>query len=209
MNYQVHYISLDPSWTGLLMPDLDLVAQALARNVRRFRADRALTLDALAARAGVSRGMLIQIEQARTNPSVGTVVRVADALGVSIARLLDYDESPAVRLVPREEAVTLWSTPQGSSAVLLAGVESPGPLEIWDWVLQPGQGHDSDAHPAGTMEIVRVEAGTLVVTLDGVEHPVPQGTTASYEAGRPHGYHNPGAEVVRLTMVVSVPAPVA
>ena len=189
------------------MPDLDLVAQALARNLRRFRADRALTLDALATRAGVSRGMLIQIEQARTNPSVGTVVRVADALGVSIARLLDYDQGPAVRLVPAEEAVTLWSTPQGSAAVLLAGVESPGPLELWQWSLEPGEGHDSDAHPAGTTEIVRVEAGRIVVVLDGVEHQVPEGATASYDAGRPHGYRNPGTSVARFAMVVSVPLP--
>jgi transcriptional regulator with XRE-family HTH domain len=190
------------------MPDLDLVAQALARNVRRFRADRALTLDALATRAGVSRGMLIQIEQARTNPSVGTVVRVADALGVSIARLLDYDQGPAVRLVPEEE-VTLWSTPRGSAAVLLAGVESPGPLELWRWTLEPGEGHDSDAHPAGTAEIVRVDAGQIVVVLDGVEHPVPEGATATYDAGRPHGYRNPGTAVARLTIVVSVPLPPA
>lgn len=191
------------------MPDLDLVAQALARNVRRFRADRALTLEALAARAGVSRGMLIQIEQARTNPSVGTVVRVADALGVSIARLLDYDQGPLVRLVPQEEAVTLWSTARGSTAVLLAGVESPGPLELWHWTLRPGEGHDSDAHPVGTTEIVRVDAGEIVVVLDGVDHPVPEGTTAAYDAGRPHGYRNPGTADARLTMVVSVPPPPA
>lgn len=191
------------------MPDLDLVAQALARNVRRFRADRGLTLEALAARAGVSRGMLIQIEQARTNPSVGTVVRVGDALGVSVARLLDYEQGPAIRLVPEEEAVTLWSTPQGSAAVLLAGVESPGPLELWRWTLEPGEGHDSDAHPAGTTEIVRVEAGRITVVLDGVEHPVPEGATATYDAGRPHGYRNPGSSPARFTMVVSVPPPPA
>ncbi|QMU76191.1 helix-turn-helix domain-containing protein [Streptacidiphilus sp. PB12-B1b] len=189
------------------MPDLDLVAQALARNVRQFRTERALTLDALAARAGVSRGMLIQIEQARTNPSVGTVVRVADALGVSLARLLDYDQGPVVRLVPQEEAVTLWSTPQGSAAVLLAGVESPGPLELWHWSIRPGEGHDSDAHPAGATEIVRVDAGELLLVVDGVEHSVPAGTTVTYDAARPHGYRNPGTETARLTMVVSVPLP--
>lgn len=191
------------------MPELDLVTQGLARNVRRLRADRSLTLDALATRSGVSRGMLIQIEQARTNPSVGTVVRIADALGVSVARLLDYDQGPIVRLVPQEEAVTLWSTPLGSAAVLLAGVESPGPLELWHWTLQPGEGHDSDAHPTGSTEIVRVDQGELVLVLDGAEHPLPAGTTAGYDAARPHGYHNRGSVVARLTMVVSVPPPPA
>lgn len=82
------------------MTDLDQLTQSLAQNLRRLRTERGLTLDALAARAGISRGMLIQIEQARTNPSVGTVVKVGDALGVSITTLLDFERTPAVRLVP-------------------------------------------------------------------------------------------------------------
>lgn len=72
------------------MADLDLLTQSLARNVKRWRGERGFTLEALAARAGVSRGMLIQIEQARTNPSLGTVVKIGDALGVSITTLLDW-----------------------------------------------------------------------------------------------------------------------
>ena len=82
------------------MTDLDQLTQSLARNLKRWRTERGFTLDALAARAGVSRGMIIQIEQARTNPSVGTTVKIADALGVSITTLLDYEQGPQVRLVP-------------------------------------------------------------------------------------------------------------
>lgn len=82
------------------MTDLDQLTQSLARNLKRWRGERGFTLDQLAARAGVSRGMIIQIEQARTNPSVGTTVKLADALGVSIASLLDYEQGSPVRLVP-------------------------------------------------------------------------------------------------------------
>ncbi|MFJ1754628.1 XRE family transcriptional regulator [Kitasatospora sp. NPDC088134] len=189
------------------MPDADLVTQALARNLKRLRTERGHTLDALAARSGVSRGMVVQIEQARTNPSVGTVVRLADALGVSIAWLLDYDASSAVRIVPAEEAVRLWTGPAGGSGTLLGGVEAPGPLELWSWRLEPGEAHTSDPHPPGTVEIARVDAGVLTLLLDGREHRVPAGSTASYEAGAAHGYRNDGAAPCLVTMVVSVPPP--
>lgn len=189
------------------MPDPELITQALARNLKRLRGDRGHTLDALAARSGVSRGMIVQIEQGRTNPSVGTVVRLADALGVSIARLLDYDEESAVRIVPDEDAVQLWSGPRGGSGVLLNGIEAPGPLELWRWVILPGERHGSDPHPAGTVEIARVDEGELILTLDGRDHVVPAGSTASYEAGWAHGYRNDGDVPVRLTLVVSVPPP--
>ncbi|MFV0137275.1 helix-turn-helix domain-containing protein [Streptomyces sp. HMX87] len=187
------------------MSDLDLLTQSLARNVKRWRAERGFTLDALAARAGVSRGMLIQIEQARTNPSLGTVVKIGDALGVSITTLLDYEQGPTVRIVPAEQAVRLWHTDAGSYNRLLAGTEAPGPLEMWDWRLMPGESSPSDPHPAGTVELVHITAGELTLTVDGTEYRVPAGASASFEADTPHTYANTGEVPMGMVMAVSVP----
>jgi transcriptional regulator with XRE-family HTH domain len=187
--------------------DLDQLTQALARKLKQLRTERGFTLDALAARAGVSRGMLIQIEQARTNPSVGTVVKIGDALGVSITSLLDFDQEPQVRVVPPEQTVRLWSTEAGSHSVLLAGTEAPGPLELWHWKLMPGDVSSSDPHPMGTTELVHVTAGTLTMEVDGDEYAVPAGTSVCFEARVPHAYRNDGGETVEMTMAVSVPAP--
>lgn len=187
------------------MSDLDLLTQSLARNVKRWRSERGFTLDGLAARAGVSRGMLIQIEQARTNPSIGTVVKIGDALGISITTLLDYEQGPKVRIVPADQTVRLWHTDAGSYNRLLAGTEAPGPLEMWDWRLEPGDGSSSDAHPQGTVELLHVTEGELTLVVDDVPHQVPAGASVSFESDVPHTYRNDGAGTVRMTMAVSVP----
>ena len=187
------------------MSDLDLLTQSLARNVKRWRNERGFTLDALAARAGVSRGMLIQIEQARTNPSIGTVVKIGDALGISITTLLDYGQGPKVRIVSAEQAVRLWSTDAGSYNRLLAGTEAPGPLEMWDWRLMPGDRSPSDPHPTGTVELVHVTAGELTLTVDGEKYRVPAGASVSFEANTPHTYGNEGDVPMEMVMAVSVP----
>ncbi|MFB7598044.1 helix-turn-helix domain-containing protein [Streptomyces sp. NPDC056160] len=187
------------------MSDLELLTQSLARNVKRWRGERAFTLDALAARAGVSRGMLIQIEQARTNPSLGTVVKIADALGVSITTLLDYEQGPKVRVVPADQTVRLWHTDAGSFNRLLAGAEAPGPLEMWQWRLMPGESSSSDPHPVGTVELVHVTAGELTLTVDGTDYPVPTGASASFEAETAHTYANHGTAPMEMVMAVSVP----
>ncbi|MEU6083288.1 XRE family transcriptional regulator [Streptomyces sp. NPDC047108] len=187
------------------MTDLDHLTQSLARNLKHWRTERGFTLEALAARAGVSRGMIIQIEQARTNPSVGTTVKLADALGVSITTLLDYDEEPRVRIVPADQAVRMWSTEAGSSVSLLAGTQAPGPLELWVWRLMPGDGSSSDPHPSGTFEMVHVTAGELTLVVDTEEYHVPTGASASFEASGSHTYRNDGEEPVEMTMTVSVP----
>ena len=185
--------------------DLDLLTQSLARNVKRWRTERGFTLEALAARAGVSRGMLIQIEQARTNPSLGTVVKIGDALGVSITTLLDYEQGPTVRVVPAEQTVRLWHTDAGSFSRLLAGAEAPGPLEMWEWRLMPGESSLSDPHPTGTVELVHVRAGELTLTVDGVAHRVPTGASASFASDTLHTYGNEGDAPMEMIMAVSVP----
>ncbi|SEC90687.1 Cupin domain protein [Streptomyces sp. 3213] len=187
------------------MSDLDLLNQSLARNVKHWRSVRGFTLDVLAARAAVSRGMLIQIEQARTNPSIGTVVKIGDALGVSITTLLDYEQGPKVRIVPADRAVRLWHTEAGSYNRLLAGTEAPGPLEMWDWKLMPGESSPSEPHPTGTVELVHVTTGELTLTVDGEDHLVPAGASATFEANTPHAYGNRGEVPMEMVMAVSVP----
>jgi transcriptional regulator with XRE-family HTH domain len=187
------------------LADFDVLTHALARNLKHWRNERGFTLDSLAGRSGVSRGMIIQIEQARTNPSVGTTVKLADALGISITTLLDYEHGPEVQLVPPHRAVRMWTTKAGSASRLLVGTQSPGPFEMWSWRLMPGDGSGSDPHPAGTTELLHVTAGELTLVVAGTAHLVPAGTSASFEASAPHAYRNEGRDPVELVMAVSVP----
>ncbi|MFE5626165.1 helix-turn-helix domain-containing protein [Streptomyces virginiae] len=187
------------------MSDLEQLTQALARNLKRWRGERGFTLDSLAARAGVSRGMIIQIEQARTNPSVGTTVRLADALGVSISALLDYDRGPQVRVVPPDQVVRIWSSEAGSTTTMLIGTDERGPMELWTWHLVPGEGTDSVPHPSGTIEMLHVTAGELTLVVGEEQFRVPAGAAATFEANLPHSYRNEGPVPMEMTLAVSVP----
>ena len=75
---------------------------AVGRQVRRWRADRGLTLSALAAQSGLNVGFLSQIENEKTSPSLDTLASLADALDVPIAWLF-VDDERAPRVVTRAE----------------------------------------------------------------------------------------------------------
>ncbi|KGM34147.1 helix-turn-helix domain-containing protein [Inquilinus limosus] len=180
-------------------------AAAVARHVAERRRARRLSLDALARLSGVSKGMLVQIENARSNPSIGTLCRVAAALGVSVAELVDLGGADAVRLVGPEETARLWAGPEGGAAVLLVGGDGPDMLELWQWELKPRERHVSDPHPPGTRELLHVTAGTLLLEVDGRPHEVPAGTSALLHSDRPHAYACKGARPVRFTMAVMEP----
>lgn len=185
------------------MESPELITQAIASNVRAQRAHRGLTLDALAARSGVSRGMLVQVEQGRTNPSVSTLTRIASALGVTVARLVEVSDVPTVRVVGASDVVTFQ---QGDvEAKLLVGADMPMILELWDWRLAPGEHHDGDAHPPGTREMLTVLDGELTLTVYGKSHVVGKDAAVLFTADRPHRYANEGREALRFVMVVAEP----
>ncbi|WP_219462556.1 helix-turn-helix domain-containing protein [Nonomuraea rhizosphaerae] len=185
------------------MEDPETITQAIANNVRAQRSHRGLTLDALAARSGVSRGMLVQVEQARTNPSVSTLTRIASALGVTVARLVEVSDVPTVRVVDKADVVTFAQG--GSQAKLLIGADEPMILELWDWRLEPGAHHDGDAHQPGTREMLTVLEGELTLTVYGRSYTIKTDDAVLFTADRPHRYANLGQEALRLVMVVAEP----
>ena len=186
--------------------DPDAVTAAVGRNLRRLRTRRAWTLDELAGRSGVSKGMLIQIEQSRTNPSLGTLCRVAEALDVSLARLVDLDEAPAVRVVTADQGVLLWRDGEASHGRLLVGTDRDAHIELWDWLLAPGVAHTSEAHAPGIEELLHVTEGVLTLEVDGTTHEVGPAGAVAFQADRPHAYRNAAAATpVRFTMTVVQP----
>jgi len=184
------------------------VSGAIARNLRALRTGHGWSLDALSHRSGVSKGMLVQIEQGGSNPSIGTLTRICEALDVTIAQLVDLGELPAVRLVRAREAVTLWRDEAGSQANLLLGMERREHIELWTWRLGAGGAFRAEGHAPGTREMLHVVAGTLRLEVGDAAHELRQGDSVLFAADRPHAYANAGDEEARFHMVV-VMAPAA
>jgi transcriptional regulator with XRE-family HTH domain len=187
------------------MQSPDAVAAAVGRNVRALRRQRRMTIDALAAAAGVSRGTVIQIETARGNPSIGTLVGLAAALRVGVASLVDGDAEPRVVIRHDAEAARLWSSAIGSSAVFRIGTDPPDVVELWDWTLRPGDTFDGEAHPMGTQEVLSVRSGTLGLRVGATEQTLGPGDTVLFQAHAPHRYGCVGDVDVTFVMVVLQP----
>ena len=73
------------------------VSRAVAANLRALRAQRNWSLDRLAQRSGVSKGVLVALEAERGNPSLNTLCRLADAFAVSLTQLVESVRTPALR----------------------------------------------------------------------------------------------------------------
>src|SRR5215210_3857661 len=112
--------------------DATALSLTIGARVRDLRHARHWTLDHLAAAAGVSRRMVVNIEQGTANPSVGTLLRISDALGVGLPALVEPPEPQRVKVTRRGAGAALWTGTAGGRGVLVAGTQPPDVLELWD-----------------------------------------------------------------------------
>jgi len=184
----------------------DDVARAIGDRVRQGRNGRGWTLDQLAERCGVSRRMLVSIEQGSANPSIATLLLVSDALGIGLPALVDMDRSPCLRVARAGTGPVLWRGELGGQAVLVAGTVPPDVTELWDWTLGPGESHSSPAHTAGTRELLLVLDGHVELTAGHHGEVLATGDSASFAGDLPHRYANPSsAQTARFALTVFEP----
>jgi transcriptional regulator with XRE-family HTH domain len=184
------------------------INEAIARRAAQLRKLRSLSLDALAARSEISKGMLVAIEQGRANPSIGTLCKLAAGLRASLAELLEDGPRAIdqVQIVSPDETNILWHGAKGGLAILLVGSAGPDMLELWEWALRPGEKFQAKPHAKGTIELLSVEEGTLGLEVGGKDYLVPARHRAIARADQPHSYRCHGAKRVRFSMVVHEPA---
>ena len=134
--------------------------QLVARNVRRYRQERGLSLAELARRAGLSKQTLSKVEQGVGNPTVETLTLLGAALDMPARRLLTEWGTPVFVQRHDEE---VWTTGEGRSERILDEVYGSGfvrnhlvRIERGPATLRPGA-----SDPPGTLHHVYLISGRL------------------------------------------------
>ena len=89
-------------------PDIN---QRIAQRVSALRAERGMSLDALATKSTVSRSMISLIERGESSPTAVVLDKLAFGLGVTLASLFEAPQPDASPLVRRAEQLQ-WTDPQ-------------------------------------------------------------------------------------------------
>jgi len=183
--------------------DVATVSQAVSDRIKSWRKSQKLSLDELSRRAGVSKGMLVEIEKGAANPSIAILCKIAAALRVSVADIVSISHSPDAWLIENSEMPVLWQGEQGGSAQLLAGTRGPDMIELWRWQMFAGEVFSSSGHSSGTLELLHVEQGTLALTVGEQTLVIQQGCAAVARTDMPHAYASADDPPVIFTMTVA------
>lgn len=167
---------------------------ALGARVRVLRAERGLTLSALAAVAGIGKGSLSELEGGQRNPTLATLYALAGPLGVPLATLL-------------AEATGSEVSADGLTATLLSTYRVTGHVvEVYGLHFDPGADRRSPAHGPDVREHLLVNQGRLEVDhRDGTALLAP-GDSVTFSSAAPHRYRVLGPDPCVAVLVITSPA---
>jgi transcriptional regulator with XRE-family HTH domain len=182
--------------------------ERIADRVRELRAAHGLSLDALAARSGVSRSMLSLVERAESSPTAVLLEKIAAGLGVTMAAMFDAPHSSAVRDDPvaRRAYQPQWRDP--ASGYLRRNVSPPGvatPFQIVEVEFPPKArvAFETGARDVRIHQQVWVLEGTIDVTVGDERHRLRAGDCLAMQLDRPTMFHNPTRRPARYAVVMA------
>jgi len=181
-----------------------LPIESIGNKIRMIRKERGFTLETMATKTGLSKGLLSQVERGISQPSLDSLWKITRALESSIIHFfedIDQKHVHVTRVQKRRQLVFPESA--GTFSLLSAGGNAKlGMLEVR---LQPGQLVTDKFVQADGEECFVVSRGRVLVRFSDEEYLLEQGDSISFDSAKSHSIENPGEEEAVLIWAVTPP----
>lgn len=180
---------------------------AVGQRLRDLRRGSNLSLETVAAQAGLSIGFISQIERGLSSPSLRVLATLADTLGVGIAALFgdkggDANANGGVVTRERERAeLKLWRS--GISKELLSPAGADGRLNLFLVHMEPAASTGDELYTHDGEEAGLVLAGEMTLTVDAETWTLKSGDSFRFASRRPHQFSNPSSDAKAVVLWVN------
>lgn len=174
------------------IPEIERTVSEIGAKVAKARAERGWSLAQLAERAGLSTAAIHKIEKSGMTPTIGSLMKVASALGKSVGYFVEEVEpTRPVTVVRGDERSRLYTSKQGLELQNISGRYGPFWVAGADAYIEPraDSGREPMSHPGE--ELVLVLDGRMMFTIDGEPYELGAGDSIHFRTVRPHSWANP------------------
>ena len=180
----------------------DAVSVNIGERLRELREARNISMRALATRSGLSANALSMIERSKASPSVSTLYKLADALGVSITSFFGSDTQRQQVVFLKADERTRMSFTRGVFEGL-GGEQFVGRVEPFMLTLESNanSGPRSMAHTGH--EFVFCLRGELEYQVERQIYHLSSGDSLLFAAHLKHRWKNVGGTVVSALIIIS------
>ncbi len=180
----------------------DEIGLRTGRAVKQQREALGFSLRTLATHSGISSSMISDIERGTKSPTVITLVRLAQALGVTAAALVDEGAGPAPRIRVLRSGEGAGGEHPARWKTLAPG--TPGSrIDFVHYQIPPSTVlGPTAAHAPGTVEHMHVAAGTVRVTVGDETAELAAGDSCSCRTDVTHIIENPDPAAEALIYLI-------
>lgn len=179
--------------------------------LKALRLERGMSVNELAASAGVSVGTVSQVERNKANPSVRILEKLRVALSVPLSALLEDTHAPSEYLlgdvVRRANDRPVFDVGSRGVQKELLSPQGIHDLKMMIILLPPGAGSDEVLIGVGEKAGVVLE-GSVVLNLGGNRVELKSGDSFQFSSTIPHSVHNESGKSARLLWVMNTQPPV-
>jgi transcriptional regulator with XRE-family HTH domain len=180
----------------------DAISINVGVKLRQLREERNLSIRALARASGISANALSVIERGKSSPSVSTLYKVTDALGVPITTLF--------RTQPENENIVFRKSEQRTRVAFqrglwedLGGENFAGGVEPFALTLETGANSGPFPIKHTGHEFVYCLRGQLEYQVEGEVFLLEPGDSLLFTSDQQHRWRNPGGLVTNAIFVLS------
>lgn len=174
--------------------------------IHRLRVESNVSIGALATSAGLSSGLVSQIERGLGNPSYTTLIKLAHALDVPVGKFFSGEEpDERVALVRREDRRRLLLSEHDLVYELLTPSMN-GKLGMLQVQIAPGWTNETVPYVHEGEECVTLTEGELLVVIAGTRYMLRPGDSLTYDSSAPHWYRNETALPATLIGAMTPPS---
>ena len=174
----------------------------VASSLRQLREARGISMRTLATRSGLSANALSMIERGKTSPSVSTLYKLADALGVSITAFFESEtEKMRVVFLKSDERTRMAFTRGVFEA--LGGEQFSGRVEPFMLTLESGAVSGTHGIVHSGHEFVFCLRGQLEYQVEKQFYLLSAGDSLLFESKMQHRWRNPSKQVTNALIIIS------
>lgn len=184
-------------------PESDALGEKLGKTIQRLRSAGNLSLGDLSDMSGVAKSMISQIEKNESNPTIGTLSRLSQALGISVEDVLSGPTASGnlVEFAKTQDIPVIKSEDGLCELRIIGWIHTVQFVQWYDFKAEAGGKLESSAHPAGSVENLSILNGLAKVTVGADSWEAKAGETLRYKADQDHIIENVGDNPLHATMV--------
>ena len=174
----------------------------IGERLRELREAHNISMRALAARSGLSANALSMIERNKASPSVSTLYKLAEALGVSITSFFGSNQEKQQIVFLKSDARSRVSFTRGIFEGL-GGEQFVGRVEPFMLTLESSANSGSRSMTHTGHEFVFCLRGELEYQVERQIYRLEAGDSLLFAAHLKHKWRNPGRNVATAVIIIS------